>query len=85
MNARAVATPGVIRVLEDALARAKRGDCAGVTVIEYAREGGWNTTSAGNVMRLPAMGLVAAQVLSSQFLRSVETDRSTMPHIDRRS
>lgn len=75
---------GVIRVLEDALSRAKRGDSAGVTVIEYSRDGAWNTTSAGTVLRSPALGVVAAQMLSSQFVRRLEDAAATSPRPDRR-
>lgn len=85
MNARTVATPGVIRVLEDALARAKHGGSVGITVIEYTPDGSWKTTSAGNVLRSPAVGVVAAQVLSSQFVRRLETEDTTTAHPDRRS
>lgn len=85
MSAHTIAAPGVVRVLEEALARAKRGANVGVTVIEYAPDGSWKTTSAGNVLRSPAVGVVAAQVLSSQFVRRLETEDTTMAHPDRRS
>jgi hypothetical protein len=85
MKPTAISAPGVIRVLEDALARAKHGNYVGVTVIEYARDGSWNTTSAGNVLRSPGVGVVAAQVLSSQFVQRIETTEAMSPHPDRRS
>lgn len=87
MSAHTIAVPGVVRVLEEALARAKRGANVGVTVIEYAPDGSWNATSAGNVLRNPAAGVVAAQVLSSQFVRRIETETAgvTIPYPDRRS
>lgn len=85
MNAKATATPGVVQVLEDALDRAKSGASAGVTVIEYSRDGGWNTRSAGTILRSPAVGVVAAQLLSSHFVRRLETEDTAMVHADRRS
>lgn len=85
MRAKTTATPGVIRVLEDALARAKSGGYVGVTVIEYAQDGGWSTTNAGTILRSPAVGIAAAQVLSSEFVRRMETDDTPTAHHDRRS
>lgn len=76
------ATPGVIRVLERALNGAKAGQIVGVTVISYADDWSWTTTSAGAVLRLPSVGIAAAHLMASQFERRV---RAIAPRTDRRA
>ncbi len=85
MKSKVATTAGVVSVLEAALARARTGRNAGVTIIEYARDGSWNSTSAGLVLRSPAVGVAAAQLLSSQFVRRLETEDPMAIRPERRS
>ncbi len=65
-------TPGVIHVLEEALARARTGDVVGVSLICYDDKWNWHINSAGSVLRFPAVGVAAAQMLSGQMQRRIQ-------------
>lgn len=85
MKPKVTTAAGVVSVLEAALTRARTGRNAGVTIIEYAPDGSWNSTSAGLVLRSPAVGVAAAQLLSSQFVQRLETEDPMAIRPERRS
>lgn len=72
-SAEILALPGPIRLLTEALERAKRGEIAGVTIIGYAADWSWTTSTAGPVLRFPAVGLAAAHMMASDFERRIRT------------
>lgn len=65
-------TPGIIRVLEDAIEKARDGTVVGVSLICYDNNWNWHLTSAGSVLRFPAVGVAAAQSLSSEMQRRIQ-------------
>lgn len=82
MSDQIATAPGVVRVLKAALDRVHAGEVVGVTVISYDTNWGWDTNSAGSVLRAPAIGIAAAHLLASQLERRL---RAGEAHVDRRA
>lgn len=75
-------TPGVLRVLVETIDKVHSGEVVGVTVIAYDPAWGWDTASAGSVLRSPAIGIAAGHMYVTQMERRL---RAADRPIDRRA